>query len=250
MRRSLYTYLHLSLLPLLIIVTGCGRTPKAQPQTQIPGYSASLLFEERFDGNLTHWRVEGQGQAAITENQRLQLLEDSSSQGLMLWSKASYSGSFLLELEVDFPLNNGAAAIFICNAPKDDNSSVEASSMHSGALKPYASLFNSYQVDIHGYSPEGLHQEGSKLIKNHNGRHLLTRSAVDPCKANRFYLLNFAKTGNRLQFFVDNEKIHDLRDRGGFSPVLKEGQIGLWIHGGPGFTTFIDNIRVFRLNAR
>jgi len=233
----------------LTAVTGCQRAPRVQPETEIPGYAAELVFEDNFDKDLSHWTIEGPGQAIITEDQRLQLLEDSLGQGMALWSKSIYDGSFMLECEIDFPSSDGTMALFICSVPTDGSNWADAAADRSGALADYIETINSYQVDVHCYTPEGVHDAGSKLRKN-QGHYMLGRSTTDPCKANRFYLINFAKTGNRLQFFVDNEKIHDLRDRGGFSPVLKEGHIGLWIHGAPGFTAFIDNIRVFKLNPR
>ena len=108
----------------------------------------------------------------------------------------------------------------------------------------------SYQISFHSYSPDGQHTPGSKLRKN-PGHLLLSYAANDPCQENRRYLIDVAKTGNRIRFFVDGNIVHDARDKGGFGPIYKKGNIGFFVHGVRGvFTTTLAKIRLFKLSSK
>lgn len=102
---------------------------------------------------------------------------------------------------------------------------------------------------MHCYTPNGQHNPGSK-IKKYPGPYLLAKSPGDPCEENRGYLVDVVKTGSRIQLFVDNQKVHDLRDRGGFGQSYKEGYIGFLFQGASHAAMLVDNVRLFKLNPR
>ncbi|MCK5148869.1 DUF1961 family protein [bacterium] len=243
----LYRWGYSSIFILLILLSGCQKSSNIQPETMIPGYKASLEFEDTFNTDLSDWIIEGNASVTIDSNGQLSVHCTEENQNAIIWTKRQFEGSFQVEYEIDFPQTNGLASILICAESIDDIALDNIK--NSGNSIEISSSMQNYQIYYHGFSADGEHDYGSQIRKN-PGHYLLLKSPVDPCKENRFYLIDVAKTGNRIQFFVDNEKIHDLRDRGGFSESLKKGHIGFLIHGGQGFKTFINNVRVFKLSPR
>jgi len=240
------------LLGVLLLIWSCRREPAAVPQLSVSGYKAELLFQDTFNRDLSHWRLEGRGTAQITESGTLKIDEFPESQGVALWIDQNVSDPFLLEYEVNLPDTNGMNLIFICAQNLDGGNVLADSDERTGALPEYSlGKIKSYQISYHSYTPEGTHENSSRLRKN-PGSLLLMRSNQDPCRENRYYHLDVVKTGTRIQFLVDKVIVHDLRDRGGFGgPAYNEGRIGFWFHGEPGhFTTFLDNVRIFKLTPR
>lgn len=217
-------------------------------QMTIPGYTSRMIVDESYTENLTNWRIEGDGNVIVTPDGRMEITENAGSEGVMLWLDREFSGSFLIEYEVELPDTNGVNVLHFCAQSLPGKNFFQRSDERTGRIEDYGQGdLMSYQVAYHCYTPDGFHENGSRLRKN-PGSLLLARKTPDPCRQNRFYLINAAKTGNRIQFFVDKEKIHDLRDRGGFGDVYSEGRIGFWIHGAPDhFTTYLNNLRVFDL---
>jgi len=233
---------------LLLVISGCKKDKTPPSQLKVPGYSTRLHYEELFDLDLSNWQFEGSGSSTITPDGRLRLAEADSSEGLMAWLKVDFSGSFLLEYEVEIPDTNGVNIVFFCAETKDYGHLLKNYKARTGRQQDYCqSDIYSYQVAYHCYTPSGDHENSTHLRKN-PGSLLLSREFPDPCRQNRFYLIDIVKTGNRIQFFVDKEKIHDLRDRGGYGAIYNKGKIGFWIHGTPrNFSTTLDNIRVYNL---
>ena len=60
--------------------------------------------------------------------------------------------------------------------------------------------------------------------------------------------MNVIKLGNRIQYYVDGELVHDIRDKGGFGPVYDQGKFGFILQGNPRrFSINFDKVRVYKL---
>ena len=234
--------------PLLLTTSGCGRETGTPSRLTIPGYRSKPVFEETFTAESKSWILEGNGVATITPDGRLRVYENPGSEGAMLWINRELSGSFLIEYEVELPDTNGMNVVHFCAQSIPGKNFFQRGSERTGRIEEYSQGdLESYQISYHVYTPEGQHDNSSRLRRN-PGSLLLSRKSPDPCIQNRYYLIHIAKTGNRIQFFVDKEKVHDLRDRGAFGDVYSEGKLGVWVHGQPEhFTTYLNNIRIYSL---
>ncbi len=222
--------------------------PEVKPRMVIPGYRSKLLFQEEFDGNLAHWSVEGKGKLEVTEDNRLLVTSTPESEGIAVWTVQDFSGDFHLEYEVELPETAGINLAFICARGIRDEDILKELPPRNGNLNEYTrGQIRNYHIAYHCYTPEGQHASGSRVRKN-PGFMLLSSTDDDPCKENRPYFINIVKIDNRIQFFVDNQLIHDVRDKGGFGPTYMNGKIGFWVHGAENmFRTIFDSVRVFKL---
>lgn len=245
-----------SLTILSVLIGGCGQGSRVEPRHAVPGYNASLIFEETFDGALSRWTAEGLGQTEITDDGRLRFTgtpgaADSANTelDLVLWLRQEFGDSFLLEYEVEFPNTPGKGSVLFCAQDATGHDLLDRARLHQNQLPNWGETLQGYEISMHCYTPNGQHNPGSK-IKKYPGPYLLAKSPSDPCEENRGYLVDVVKTGSRIQLFVDNQKVHDLRDRGGFGQSYKEGYIGFLFQGASHAAMLVDNVRLFKLNPR
>ncbi len=231
------------------LLSSCARQ-KVHPYLVVPGYSAELIFQENFDKGLHNWLIEGKGKTEIVGGE-LHVAETSESNGILIWTNREFSGDFQLEYEVDIPETIGMNSVIICaQRIKEENVFTEIPLPTENLDEIVQEKTRSYQISFHSYSLDGQHIPGSKLRKN-PGHLLLSYAANDPCQENRRYLIDVAKTGSRIRFFVDGNIVHDVRDKGGFGPIYMKGKTGFFIHGAKGvFTTTLAKIRLFKLSPK
>lgn len=226
---------------------GCAKQ-EVKPRMALPGYRSELLFQENFDEDLDQWSFEGKGEVAITEDGRLLVAVDTESEGVAVWTSQDFSGDFHLEYEVEIPETPGINLAILCARGTHGEDILSELPPRTGKLSEYTrGQIRNYHISYHCYTPDGQHVPGSRVRKN-PGYLLLSSAKHDPCRENRPYFIDVVKIDNRIQFFVDGNLIHDVRDKGGFGPTYMNGKIGFWIHGsGTIFTTIFDKIRVFKL---
>lgn len=237
------------LLVLLFLGWGwsCGKR-RVFPAVELPGYKAELLFEDDFRFGLSHWFLSGEGRASWAPDSTFQLISGSDTLTTVLWLDQNFGDNIQIEYEIFFPNGLGMHWLFFCQEHIEGRP-ITQKRLPSKELWNYflRNQLQGYEVEVHCWDSNGQFIGGSKLRRN-PGRILLSGTSFDPCQENRKYVIDVAKTGNRIRVYVDGVLIHDVKDRGGFGPVYMKGQIGLGIRGKENiFYVLLHNVRIFRL---
>lgn len=235
---------------MVFLLSGCGK-PEIQPRYADPAYKTKLLLEDRFENGLSNWFTTGAGKAEITADSSLEMAAVSDTIGIALWTRESLPENFQLEYDIFFGDTAGSHTLYFCAEPVAGESFEAGNPPSPERFNDFIrNRINSYQILVHCFDRTGKFQSGTKLRKNPSNL-LLSGSPADPCRDNRKYLMDVIKVGSRIQFFVDGTPVHDIRDRGGFGPVYKEGRIGFMVQGkAQSFSVLIDNVRIYKLIPR
>lgn len=235
------------LLILSILGWGCGKR-RIFPAVELPGYRAQLIFEDDFRSGLFHWFVDGDGRLGWTLDSTFQLNPGRDTLTTVLWLKQSFGDNVLIEYEIFFPNSFGMHWLYFCQER------IEGKPITKNTLPPpemwnffIRHQLNGYEVGLHCWNQQGQYIGGGKLRRNPGGI-LLSGIPFDPCQDNRKYVIDVAKTGNRIRVYVDGILVHDVKDRGGFGPVYSKGQIGFGIRGKENtFYVLLNYVRIFQL---
>ena len=235
------------LLVVVLCIPQCAKEESIFPKMSIPGYKTKLLFQDDFNSDLSQWHLEGLGKLEITTEEKLQISLQTGNQGIAIWALPDFSDDFQLEYEVFFSNSRGLLVTAVCARGLDGDDLLQGMPTREGQLIEYTrSGIGSYHISAHNYTPDGEHDPYSKLRKNPG--HMMLSSQDDPCAIDRQYDINIIKLGNRIQYYVDGELIHDIRDKGGFGPVYDQGKFGFILQGNPRyFHVHLDNVHVFKL---
>ncbi len=231
-----------------LLFSFCGEEEKVSPLLVHPGFRTKLLFEDHFNGSLDSWFSEGTGEATTTEDGWLCLSAYPNSDGMAIWLKQNLDNNFQIEYRIEISESSVLNRAMICAHGLNGEDILSDLSRHSGDPDAYTNgQIRSYDFSYHCISPSGIPFQESLLRKNPGGI-LLSRAKNDPCLHERTYFINITKLGNRIQFFVDGNPVHDIRDKGGFSPPYAKGKFGFWIGSTRDTSiTSIDYIRIFEL---
>lgn len=232
------------LIPFLLF---CGKG-RIKPIVSDPAYSAELIFHEDFNQDLGNWFEAGQGKTVINGDSALFMQLGSVSRDMVLWSRRDFSGNYQIEYKITFADTPGTHILFFCARGIGGQNVTEMNPPPQEQFEQYIEdSLASYQISCHAYDETGRFASNSRVRKN-PGNLLLSSVPTDPCAENRDYIMDIFKIDNRIQFYVDGILVHDLRDRGGYSPTYTTGKIGFYIHGQSGvFSVVLDEIRVFKL---
>jgi hypothetical protein len=230
----------------ILWVVGCEKPPAERPKFAYPDYRAKLSFKESFSNGLGEWLVEGDADTLAAEG-TLSVASREAGSGCLLWTKREIDGDFQLEFTADFKDSAGTFGVLLCAQPNGPKHWKDLPP-RSGRYEEYASgqILN-YWIGFHQASPNGAPLNRAVIRKN-PGAWLLAQTEPDPCAENRQYLIDVIYLGNRILFYADGRMALEVRDKGGFSPILTGGRIGFWILGikNP-FRIEIRNVQVFKL---
>ena len=246
-RRKVKTGFVSALLALAILwVIGCGKPPAELPKFAYPDYRADLSFKESFSNGLGGWIVEGDADTLAADG-TLSVSSRAAGSGCFLWTKREFDGDFQLEFTADFKDTAGTFGVLLCARPTGTKRWKDLPP-RSGRYEEYASgqILN-YWIGFHQAAQNGIPLNRAVLRKN-PGAWLLAQTEPDPCAENRSYLIDVIRLSNRILFYTDGRMALDVRDKGGFSPILAGGRIGFWILGikNP-FRVELRNFQVFKL---
>jgi len=226
----------------------CNRIPDNPPVFQYPGFDTQCIFIEDFDGIDPQWKIEGAGTTQVSPDSGLIIAPFTDSLGVIIWLDKDFENSYQVEYQLNFNDTLGMHLLYAGTAGLHDENALNIEKLQPGAYESYSEAnLKNYQISMHCYDLKGEHHAHSRLRKN-PGNILLSHIPEDPCRENRQYTIDFIKTGNRLQLFVDGKRYHDFRDKGDRKSLYNKGKIGFWFSGKPGhFTANIMNIRVYAL---
>jgi len=231
-----------------LLFSFCGEKEKVSPRLVHPGFRTKLLFEDHFNSDLDSWSSEGTGEATTTEDGWLCLSVYPNSDGMAIWLKQNLDNNFQIEYSIEISESSGLNIAMICAHGLNGEDILSDLSRRLGKQDAYTNgQIRSYDFSYHCISPSGIPLQESLLRKNPGGL-LFSRADNDPCFHERIYFINITKLGNRIMVFVDDNLVHDIRDKGGFSPPYSKGKLGFWI-GSTRNTSIIsiDHIRIFEL---
>jgi len=237
----------LFILSFLVGVWGCGKR-RISPAVELPGYKAELIFKDDFHLGLSHWFLSGEGRVDWTPDSTFQLNPGKDTLTTVLWLDRSLEDNIQIEYEIFFPNSFGIHWIYFCQE-EINGKSITQKTLPSTEIWNYFIRYQlkGYEVALHCWNQNGQFIGGSKLRRNPGGI-LLSGASFDPCQENRKYVIDVAKTGNRIRVYVDGVLVHDVKDRGGFGPVYTKGQMGIGIRGKENtFYVLLNYVRIFQL---
>ncbi|MBN1782269.1 DUF1961 family protein [bacterium] len=231
-----------------IFILHCSKDPEQQPFLSYSGYDTRCIFTENFTGTSPKWRMEGAGHIQTGTDSTLTVRPVSDTLGTVIWLEKDIEGDFLLEYQVAFLDTSGMHILFISAAGNDGKDLFDLKLPRTGAYDTYThGNVRNYQVSMHSYTNEGRHMPQSRMRKN-PGSILLSHLGMDPCKSHRQYIIDFVKTGNRLQLYVDGVPVHDVKDKASRQNFYEDGKIGFWFQGKPGdFSVILSDIHIYKL---
>ncbi len=243
---------HLFLYPLILMLAllslHCEKKQQIFPVYTYPGYKTKLVFEDNFTTESSNWFVEGAGNVYVSETNQLAVSTQSPDTGIALWTVDNFSGNFQIEYELTIHPNATLNLVFLCADGVLNDNIITDHATRSGNRTEYSNgNIRGYQIAYHAYSSDGIHHSKS-TIRKIPGQLLLSQTDKDPCIENRTYLIDIIKISNRILLIIDGITIHDVRDKGGFGTVHKEGKIGFWFSGLKNDqVASIDHVHIFDL---
>ncbi|MBN1892953.1 DUF1961 family protein [bacterium] len=228
----------------------CSRKETEKPRLELPGYKAKLLLKETFQEDLSKWKILGPGTAEILPGGILQATVPPGQDGMSLWLSKPVKGSFLLEFDIGFKDTLSVHSLLLCAGGRKGEDLLSFANPDSTGKIEYFTRgpVANYQIRYHAYDSTGAALKRSRIYKN-PGRMLLSHADEDPCLENRNYFIEVMKIANRIQVRVDGNLIHDVRDKGGFGPILIQGMIGFWISGASQPVSMrLRHVRLFELS--
>lgn len=241
---------YLILIPILSIVfmIQCQKPETVFPDYHYRGYKTKLLFYDTFDTDSQNWYVEGDGGVFVNTQNKLEFDSPLNQKGIVLWSVDDLKGNFQIEYELTIYPESALNLVFICAKGLMDEDIITEHNQRTGLIDEYTKgRIQGYQISYHSYSETGQYYSKS-TVRKIPGQLLLAQNENDPCNEDRPYLVDIIKIDNRIILVVDGKIIHDVRDKGGFGNIHKDGKIGFWFQGASGTTTAtLDNIKCFQL---
>ena len=231
-----------------VLIAGCQKSSSVQPFMKYYGYNAEHITGFHEAGASSGFIAEGDVETVMISDSSMQVTLPAASRGGILWLKGKHEGDVQLEYEITFPDSSGLHVLYFF-AQRLDESQVESdTSIQKHSYQYNARTLSGYQVAVHTYDTDFQHHSHCRMRKN-PGQLLLSNANQDPCQFSQPYLIDFIRTGNRMQFFVDEERIHDVRDKAVFRPVIEEGHIGLWFEGiNIAYSVVLRKVNLFKLS--
>jgi hypothetical protein len=233
-----------------LFFSACSRKDSEQPRLDLPGYKAELLLKETFETGLSQWKVLGPGTAEILPGGILQATVPPGRDGMGLWLARPVKGSYLLEYEIEFEDTLSVHSLLLCAGGRKGEDLLSFADPDSVGKIEYFTQgpVSNYQIQYHAFDSTGTPMERSRIFKN-PGRMLLSHAGTDPCAENRNHAIVIVKIANRIQMSVDGNLIHDVRDKGGFGPILMQGTIGFWVPcASEPVSIRLKHVRLFKLS--
>lgn len=232
----------------ILFFTQCQKPESIFPDYKYQGYKTKLLLHDTFETDSDNWYIEGDGCVFVNNRNQLEFDSPLNQNGITLWSVDNFSGNFQIEYELNIAPESALNLVFICAKGLMEEDIITAQEKRTGFIEEYTKgKIQGYQIAYHSYSESGRYYSKS-TVRKIPGQLLLAQQEEDPCNEARTYSINIIKISNRVILVVDGKIIHDVRDKGGFGNIHKEGKIGFWFQGSSSsYTATLDNIKCFKL---
>ena len=205
-----------------------------------------LIFEEKFDGDLSKWQVEQMAKGTVEVNKGKLEIDDVS--GCTVWLKEKFSGSIQIEYDV-FLIKDGGPndrvsdlnCFWMASDPKNVDNLFANSDKRGGKFSNYDSL-QLYYMGVGG------NDNGTTRFRRYVGngeRSLLPENDLKNVKfmleGNRFYHIKIIAHNGVIQYYRDNELFVDFKDTNPYT----SGYFGLRTVKNH---MTVDNFKVYKLS--
>ena len=205
-----------------------------------------LIFEEKFDGDLSKWQVEQMAKGTVEVNKGKLEIDDVS--GCTVWLKEKFSGSIQIEYDV-FLIKDGGPndrvsdlnCFWMASDPKNVDNLFANSDKRGGKFSNYDSL-QLYYMGVGG------NDNGTTRFRRYVGngeRPLLPENDLKNVKfmleGNRSYHIKIIAHNGVIQYYRDNELFVDFKDTNPYT----SGYFGLRTVKNH---MTVDNFKVYKLS--
>ncbi len=215
------------------------------PQQVIQVERGGILFQERFDSDLSNWELFGEADAGVRDG-RLRV----SGAPFTMWTRGGDdAGDRLVGLDLTPGEERGGVILAFPGSPKGDlDYSVSAGRGaptrhlppgHKDPMEPYNWGIHTYHVSVH--------RGRTHLRRTGEGLKMLNIGYADPCsEKHRRYRVEILQVLDSIQVIVDGRLVHHYVDAGVYGPPLTHGRFGIKQFGR--ITAWYDNIEVCSLS--
>ena len=199
--------------------------------------TASALFSDDFSApsSIKNWILYGDGAVRMAGG-RLQLLDPVPYPDAHLWTRASFSGDFVIAFDFEpmLPFTGGQITSY-CASPRAPAKDLSGSGL--GTMADYFQTIACYHASF------SRAKSGVSNLRRTGGGLWMCGTAADPCAQRaKSYHIEIAKIGDYHFVSVDGTLLHQYIDAGVYGVPLPAGQIGLrnW----SGMNAYYDNFSV------